>query len=409
MGNIEDVVKSGLCLGCGICAYSDQIGKTIYSEKREQSIPLLSKQNREDHIAYNICPGKGYNIIGDSDKLYNSANYDLELGRVYSQYAAYSNNKEILKSASSGGIMSHLAIYLLESKIVDRVLTTSFSYESGLRAVCSLAKSRDEILQSQGSKYCPVDLSIAIREIKNNGYRVAVIGTPCQIAGIRNIQKFDKAFSEKIILTIANFCGGFKNYNNIDLIAKRKGINPKNIGFFRFRGNGQPGSMLIQERTGKKVELPYPKYVGLNGIPKHLRCHLCVDATGELADIACGDAWLQRFLKDINPWSIILTRNKKADDLIKQMREAQMITTTAITLEEVKSSQHQNLTSKKVRQKSRYFLYNILGFTLPSFDGGYYDNKIKAWTEIKVFAKHGFKNLLEKLHLFYSVYKYVKK
>src|SRR5207253_2222534 len=119
-----------------------------------------------------------------------------------------------------------------------------FSYDTALRTVCILAGSRAEILQSQGSKYCPVDLSVAITEIKNNDHRVAIIGTPCQIAGIRNIQKIDPVFSKKIFLTIANFCGGFKSYDNINIIAKRKGINPNKIGFFRFRGNGQPGSML---------------------------------------------------------------------------------------------------------------------------------------------------------------------
>jgi coenzyme F420 hydrogenase subunit beta len=409
MKNLEGIVKKGLCIGCGICAYSEEIGKTVYSEKRDQFIPLITKENKRDELAYNICPGKGYNIIEESEILFKSAKYDLELGRVFDQYAAFSNDKQILERASSGGIMSHIAIFLLESKTVDRVLTTQFSYEGEPRTVCILAKSREEILQSQGSKYCPVDLSNAIREIKNNDYCVAIIGTPCQIAGIRNIQKIDQSFNKNIFITIANFCGGFKSYNNIRLIAKRKGIKSNKIKFFRFRGNGQPGSMLIEETTGKKIELPYPKYVGLNGISKHLRCHLCVDATGELADLACGDAWLPRFLEDINPWSVLITRNEKADDLVKRMRESNMITTQSISLEDIKKSQHENINSKKVRQKSRYYLYKILGFTLPSFDGGYHENKIKIWTEIKVYTKHKIKSLLEKLHLFQLVYKIVIK
>ena len=409
MKYLEDIVNKGLCLGCGVCAYSDEIGKTIYSEKRDQFIPLITKENRQDEVGYIICPGKGYNIIDESEILYKSAKYDLDLGHVYDHYAAFSNDRQILENASSGGIMSHLAIYLLENKIVDRVLTTQFSYKVEPRSVCILASSREEILKSQGSKYCPVDLSVAIREIKSNDYTVAIIGTPCQVAGIRSIQKIDPVFNKKIFITIANFCGGFKSYNNINLIAKRKGINPKKIGFFRFRGNGQPGSMLIQETTGKKVEIPYPKYVGLTGISKHLRCHLCVDATGELADIACGDAWLPRFLQDINPWSIIITRTKKADDLVKKMRGSNMITIQSISLEEIKSSQHENLNSKKVRQKSRFYLYKKLGFTLPTFDGGFYDYKIRVWTEIKVFTKHKIKSLLEKLGLFNFFYKLTKK
>lgn len=409
MKDIGEVIKTGLCIGCGVCAFSDPIGKMAFSKKHDQNIPLLTNKNYNDKIAFEICPGKGYNIMEESRNLYNHSQYDLELGYIYNQYAAFSNDKEVLKNASSGGIMSQIAIYLLEKKIVNRVLTTQFKFDSGVSTVSILAKNKAEILQSQGSKYCPVDLSEAIREIKYHNYRVAIIGTPCQIAGIRNIQRNDNEFSQKVIITIGNFCGGIKKLNNINLIAKRKGINPINIDFFRFRGNGQPGSMLIKENSGKIIEIPYPKYVGLNGLSKHLRCHLCVDATCELADIACGDAWLLRFLQDINPWSVIITRNKKADDLVKKMIESNMITSQSISLEEIKSSQHENLNSKKVRQKSRFYLYKMLGFTLPLFDGGYYDNKIRVWTEIKVFTKHKIKNLLEKFRLFNLVYKLVKK
>jgi coenzyme F420 hydrogenase subunit beta len=409
MKEICDVLKAGLCVGCGICTYSDAIGKTVFSKKYDHNIPLLTPDNRNDELALSLCPGKGYRIMERSCELFNSSKYDPDLGYVYNRYAAFSNDREILKNASSGGIMSQTAIFLLERRIVDRVLTTQFSFKEGVTTKCILAGTRAEILQSQGSKYCPVDISEAIREIKSNNYRVAVIGTPCQIAGIRNIQKIDEEFGRKIYITIGNFCGGIKKFGNINLIAKRKGIEPSEISYFRFRGNGQPGSMMISDKRGKSVELPYPGYVGLTGIPKHLRCHLCVDATAELADMACGDAWLPRFLTDANPWSILLTRNRKADELVTIMKRLGLITTDSVSAEEIKKSQKENLTSKKVRQKSRYFLYKLLGYTIPEFDGGYHDNKINVRTEIIVFARHRIRSLLEKLHLFPVVLRLMKR
>ncbi len=408
MKNIGEVVKSGLCVGCGICAFADPVGEMIFSQKRGQNIPLLTNGNINDELAFAVCPGKGYKIIEESRNLYNGSKYDPDLGYIYNKYAACSTDREVLKNASSGGIMSQIAIYLLENKIIDRVLTTHFKYESGVSTVCILARNKTEILQSQGSKYCPVDLSLAVREIKSNDYKVAIIGTPCQIAGIRNIQKIDEEFNRKIFITIGNFCGGIKKFNNINLIASRKGINPSGITFFRFRGNGQPGSMLIKEDSGKMIEIPYPKYVGLTGISKHLRCHLCVDATGELVDIACGDAWLPRFLQDPDPWSVLITRNKKADDLIQDMKKLNLVTTKSISSQEIKQSQHENLTSKKIRQKSRYYFYKRIGFMLPLFDGGYHDNRIDVRTEIKVFIKHKIRYLLEELHLFNIVYRLIK-
>jgi coenzyme F420 hydrogenase subunit beta len=408
MNDIREVVKSGLCIGCGVCSYANPAGKMIYSKKYGHNIPHLDGNNH-DKTAFSICPGKGYQIIEESGNLFADSQYDPELGRIYGHYAVHSNDAEILKNASSGGIMTQTAIFLLEKKIVDKVLTAHFSYDSGVKTYCMLAGNKEEVVKSQGSKYCPVDLSEAIHEIKLNNFRVAIIGTPCQIAGIHNIQKHDSEFSSKIFLTIGNFCGGIKKFSNINLIAKRKGIDPERISFFQFRGNGQPGSMMIKENTGKTVEIAYPGYVGLTGISKHLRCHLCVDATAELADLACGDAWLPRFLEDRNPWSVVITRNKIADDLVQEMMRLNIITTASISPEEIKKSQHENLTSKKIRQKSRFFLYRKLGFNIPAFDGGYQDNSIDLWTELKVFSKHKIRSLLEKLHLFSFVYRIMRK
>jgi len=405
MNNIKQIVKSGLCIGCGLCGYDDSIGRMKYSMSLGQYIPDLNSKNKNNKFAYEICPAKGYNIIMSATQLFKESKYDLELGYCFNQYVAFSNDDVILQNASSGGIMSQIAVYLLENKIVDRVLTTLFIYlDSGPRTKSILAKSKQEILLSQGSKYCPVDLLDAIKEIKSNDYKIAVIGTPCQIAGIRSIQEKDKIFNDKIVFTIGNFCGGFKNYKAISSIAHRMKVDLKNVTFFRFRGGGQPGSMVIKENNERVVEVPYPNYVGLNGISKHLRCHLCVDATAELADIACGDAWLDKYLKDKNPWSLVITRNKNADNLINRMINEQTITANEITLEEIKVSQNQNLESKKVRQKSRYVLYKWLGYKIPFFDGGYYDNVVNLKTELKVYLLHFTTKWLERLRL-YSFFK----
>lgn len=402
--SLQDVVRRGLCIGCGICTYSDAISSMKYSEEHSQFVPVISASSTRDPLALALCPGKGYNIIADSRALYSPTHYDLDLGHTYACYAAHSNDPEVVRNASSGGIMSHLAIALLESHFVDRVLVTDFKYSPEPRAIGVLASSRHDILKSQGSKYCPVDISGALREIKHNDFKVAVVGTPCQIAGIREIQRSDQTFRDKISITISTFCGGVKNYDNLDSLARRHGIAPNAVTLFRFRGGGQPGSMLIRGESGKQVEIPYPEYVGHTGFSKHLRCHLCVDATGELADIACGDAWLPRFRNRTHPWSIIMARNRMAAELIQKMVSECQITTEAVTLDEIRNSQHENLTSKKVRQKSRMYLYRLLCIATPSYDGGYHDVPLSLTLELKVFLKHRGKILLERLRLFYPIH-----
>lgn len=406
MKSVGEIVARGLCIGCGVCAYSDAIGGTRYCSRRGQFVPALAGGNRDDLLAYRLCPGKGYDIVADAQSRYREAPYDVELGRALICYAAHSNDPAVLARASSGGVVSEIALYLLETGAVDAVLTTVFRYtQDGPRAVGILAQSREEILAAQGSKYCPVDISHAVRAMRESDCRVAVIGTPCHVAGIRNLQRHDPSLARKVVIAISNFCGGVKSYRNVERLARAVGIGPGEISSFRFRGGGQPGSMVIEARSGRRAELPYPAYVGMTGVPKHLRCHLCVDATAELADLACGDAWLERFLLDPSPWSVALCRNRLAQELVQSMAREGRITCREISPDEVKRSQQENLRSKKARQSSRMRLYRMLGYPIPAFDGGYHPGGTDLRTEAGVLAKHKLKEALESLHLFGPVWR----
>ena len=404
MNSIDQIVKSRLCLGCGICTYDKSIRSLEYCPKSGIYIPVLESGKRTD-LASAVCPAKGYDIYADGKAFYGEGDYSIELGFVDKLFAAHSSSQRVLKNASSGGVMTEVLIYMLEKNIVDKVAVTKFVYtRSGPKTTTYLTDDIEELYESQGSKYCPVDISNCIQEIKNYNYRIAFVGTPCQIAGIRQIQKFDKGFRKKIIVTIANFCGGFKNYNEIKKISRRHGIDYTKISFLRYRGGGQPGSMVISDTKGNRFESSYRLYGGFTGYSKMLRCHLCVDATGELADIACGDAWLDKYLQHSYPWSIILTRNKYCSSIIESMVGNKKIVVEPITKEEVCNSQSQNITSKKIRHLSRSKVYRFLGYTLPIFDGGYYTTPTSLRTELKVYLFHRLKLIIEEVGL----YKYLR-
>jgi coenzyme F420-reducing hydrogenase beta subunit len=62
--------------------------------------------------------------------------------------------------------MTQLAIFLLSKGVVDRVAVTKFVYtEQGPRTKTFLTTSVDEIMASQGSKYCPVDISLFLKDL----------------------------------------------------------------------------------------------------------------------------------------------------------------------------------------------------------------------------------------------------
>jgi len=411
MHKIKDVLDNGLCLGCGLCGIDDSI-EMKYSHKLGQYIPILPENEKTiDSNIFDICPGKGYEIKRMSRSLYNINNnsYSVELGYVNNQYVAHSVNEQVLNNASSGGIITQIILYLLEKKIVDKAVVTKFVYtKNGPRAKAIITDSTIEILESQGSKYCPVDMSEVIKKLKYSKDKIVFVGTPCQIAGLRKIQKYYISFKKNIVLTISNFCGGIKNYNNVNILARRNKIDYRSISYFRFRGGGQPGSMIMKDQKSE-VSIEYPRYTGQTGISKHLRCHLCVDATGELADISCGDAWISRYLKNKYPWSIIITRTQFASDIIKDMIKDNKIVSKDISKEEIIESQKQNITSKKYRQKARMKLYSFFGYSIPNFYGGYRDTITSIKTEVTVFFKHRLLSFLEWAGIYWWLRKLMRK
>ncbi len=409
MKNIESVVKSNLCLGCGFCTFRGNY-KMEYNHSKGLYLP--KKTGDSNHLDWEICPAKGYTIKQTSAQLYTqNAQYSIDLGYINKQYVVSSKSERILQNASSGGIMTQIALFLLKEKIVDYVVVTKFIYsENGIKTKTFFTNDINEIFEAQGSKYCPVNMDYFISEIgKYKFHKFAFFGTPCQIAAIREIQRNDPHIAKNLLFTVGNFCGGVKNYNNIKKLAQRNKLDYENIKYFRFRGGGQPGSLLMVDKHGNSSQTNYPLYVGYTGYSKLLRCHLCVDATAELADISCGDAWLDSYMEDFRPWSVIISRNKKATEIINMLESQQKIIIREISKEEISKSQNQNLKSKKYRYLSRNNLYRFLGYKLPDFDGGYHNIDFPLKKEIKIYLIHKLKELLEKIGLYGFVRNIIKK
>jgi coenzyme F420 hydrogenase subunit beta len=405
MNNINDVVKAGLCLGCGICSFDDTI---VFKNSNKYGHLIPSKESvllTETKEAFELCPGKGYKIETIAKDLDFGKKNHIDLGYFDQLSAITTNTENVLEKASSSGIMTIIVNHLLENKIVDKVIVSKFEYlENGPNAIAFSASSYLDLVSAQGSKYCPVDFSKVVRELKNNtnNLQYAFIGTPCQIASLRYIQANIKDLGIKYF--IGNFCGGFKSNNNLRRLITSNNMRPKDVNFFRFRGGGQPGSLKISTKS-KSVEIPYPLYGATTGYSKLKRCHFCVDATAELADFSCGDAWLPRFIDTGIPTSIVITRNLEASKILNDIEKKGIINQQNISEQEVIKSQLGNITTKKYRQFVRMKLYRKLGYTMPVIEEGLNTNSIHSVSfELNVFLSHKIKFIFEKMGLFNLFY-----
>lgn len=266
-----------------------------------------------------------------------------------------------------------------------------------------IASTKSELLEAQGSKYCPVTTLSALRTLREFPGKIAWVGTPCQIAGLRMIQEDNPVLREKIPFTIANFCGGFRDNREARRLSSLCGVKFQNIKNFRYRGDGQPGFMRIETTDGECHKLPYPDYARWTGFSKLKRCRLCVDAMGELADFSCGDAWLPRFLNTGIPWSILMARSEAASNILQEMKTAKSIIVEGISVDELKRSQHDNLQSKKNRQHARRRLFSYLKIRMPVYDGGYKNIAGGFLRELRIHCQYLVCSFLEQLRLYQFV------
>ncbi len=405
ISSVDDVVRSRLCISCGACvAFGCE--ESVFMSEDENTGMYLPTLRRSINTwgtgkEFSVCPGKGYPIEGMGKHLFpNALNSNVDLGQWDSAFVSRSLNDSILENASSGGVMTAIAEYLLNENIVQGVVVTKMQYScNGPRPESFIATNLDELKEAQGSKYCPVPLFGDVSQLESFPGKLLLIGTPCQIAALRLAQRNDSRLVDKIPFTIGNFCGGYRDFRETDKIISRAGMNKNEVDFFRYRGGGQPGTMVI--RSGlKQKKLDYPGYARMTGVIKHRRCRLCVDATAELADFSCGDAWIPEYLNSSGSWSIVMARSPLAKNILMSMKEHGRIELRDVSEEDIKLSQKGNLTSKKNRQACRIGLYRLLGMKAPEFDGGYYHKCEGFLFEVKVHISHTIFSFLEKIGLY---------
>lgn len=372
---LADVIKSNLCISCGACAGADcgQGLGLVMRERHGVYHPHGSSDvlRARESSAFYVCPGKGYDIERNGEELYpTAANKHWALGRYRVALAARSRNAVILKNASSGGIMTEIAAFLLEEKRIDGVTVNVFRYGApGPRTEPRIARSLQELIEAQGSKYCPTYTNVLMEKCLREGGRYLFLGTPCQIGALRLAQELNPDLKNVFPFTMTNFCGGYRNFRELDSLIRRNGGIPSEVDFFRFRGGGQPGSMMFRQKGGQTGSESYPEYNRRAVAAKERRCTFCVDAVGELADFSCGDAWLPRFgSKGDGPWSILIGRSDLAEVIIQQLIRTNRLVAQQVTADEIAQSQWTNLNSKKMRQGARMRLCMRLGLMVPAWD-----------------------------------------
>ena len=311
--NISKNITKRLCTGCGAC--SILCNKIHLEEKNGYNIPIADKNCTNCGQCLSVCP-----VHNNQFKNFNS-NF-LKALSCNKQKVCYSLISNIRSRSASGGFITQFLCDLLELNIINGCIV---AYSDGKlenqRAI--VAKTTDEIISACSSKYYPIPMLTALKDIDTNK-KYAFVGKGCDISGLVLLQKKLKYLQNAIILKIGLMC--YKSPSKTSSLTLYKEMTGYQYNFgsskLYYRYNGWPGDAIaIYDNISNSM--PYSKSWGkilaLKSYSKH--CTICTNHLCENADIVVGDAWYRNKELVNSPKeaaNIIIPYSNYADELLNK-------------------------------------------------------------------------------------------
>lgn len=379
MGDFIETIDSGLCIGCGYCA--SLFDWQMKFNEDGFLTPVIGEQNDLNHHKSDLinrsCPGINASDVTVADPLYEgSAQQDYMWGQFLEVSTAYSTDPVVRHAGSSGGVLTGLARWLVETGRVDEVLVTTYALDEPIQTQSVVSSSADVLLQGAGSKYCPGSPLSILNEIREKPGKYAVIAKPCDIATLRRAISNGDVVGNSIVLLISFFCAGTpSDRGNRELLTKLGVQSLEDVATFRHRGQGWPGFTTATLKNGEEKSCSYnDAWGGILRRHLHKLCRICADGIGEQADIVAADAWYgddggyPQFV-EADGRSLLLARTEVGKRYLDEMTEAGALVTECLDIREVDKMQPGQI------NRRRQLRMRVLGFKLVGLRVPFYNNR----------------------------------
>lgn len=193
--NTKDISKiQSLCTGCGTCyGICPRAAITIRLDARKGVYEFGIDRDKCTNcgLCYDCCPGHTVSIMPKDFS---------PIGRFVECYSGHAANEDVRYNSSSGGLVTALLAYLVESKEIDGALVVRMSEGNPLEPEAFIARTVEELIGASGSKYCPVPANTALKEIMEADGQYAVVGLPCHLHGVRLAENHIGKLRDRITL-----------------------------------------------------------------------------------------------------------------------------------------------------------------------------------------------------------------
>ncbi|WP_210487712.1 Coenzyme F420 hydrogenase/dehydrogenase, beta subunit C-terminal domain [Rufibacter aurantiacus] len=335
----RDIVKSGLCIGCGSCVAQANLPDTqmdfdAYGQLKPQGPNSWYK--RESASFTRTCPfspgSRNEDYLGAH--LFPTAPIlDNAMGRFQAAYVGHVSEEDFRMQGSSGGMVTWVATELMRQGLIDgvaHVIATQDPQEDGRYFRYRIARTEAEIREGAKSRYYPIELSEVLSLIREVPGRYAVVGIPCFIKAIQLLRQENPMYRERIQYTLGLFCGHMKSARFVESFAWQMNVPVNQVERVEYRQKdpNRPANWYnakLTLRDGSSVNRDWWHLADGDwgaGFYMNSACNYCDDVVAETSDISFGDAWVEPYSSDGRGTNVVVVRSPLVDQLVTNAIQA---------------------------------------------------------------------------------------
>ena len=364
------VQRGKLCAGCGGCAALAPGRIVMQADDRGFLRPRQTGAltAAEEALLARLCPGLHQRVDAAGRKRHPLWGPWLEM------LTGHATDPDLRHAGASGGGLSAVALHLLDSGRVDRVIQTAADPDQPLGNATVVSTGRAEVLAAAGSRYAPAAPLDGLRDRLTPGRRHAFVGKPCDVAALRELMAGDPALAAAIPVVLSFFCAGTPSLAGGRELLGRMGARPEELRAFRYRGMGWPGRATARLADDSERSMSYHDSWG-GVLSRHVqhRCRICADGTGVAADLVFADAWeadAQGYplFEEAAGRSLIVVRTPRGAEVLAAARAAGRITTQPFAVEGLAAIQP-GQRNRRVGLAARLLALRLILRPVPRYDG----------------------------------------
>ena len=314
-----EIKNKSNCCGCTACV--SKCPKNAIEMKEDENgfkYPIVDKEKCINcGMCDKVCP-------------YNNEYKNKAIFKESIAYGGWNKDEEEREKATSGGIFSSIAKYILENKGV----VCGAIYDKDLKVVHTIVDNIEDLNKINGSKYTQSDMKDNFRKIKeylDKNIMVLFSGTPCQVSGLNSYlgKEYDNLYTCDVVCHGVPSPKVFEKYKKDLETSNKSDIVKVN---FRDKITGWQGySFSAEFKNGKKYEInskanPYMKaFIG--DIDLRETCPTCKFAKlPRYTDFTLGDFWgVDNCYPELNRenkgTSLILVHTEKGKRLLESRED----------------------------------------------------------------------------------------